>query len=122
MPLAQGTITLELVQADVDFLFEDAVSRCIQDGFGLNDPFSPSPLLSASSSPAASPVPSSAVSLFSSPISSAPTSRGQEQRKASAVKDAGRWEFGLSLFSKMEELRSLGGAVGGDSSLPALLR
>ncbi|KAG6904030.1 hypothetical protein DXG01_013102, partial [Tephrocybe rancida] len=49
--------------------------------------------------------------------------------KASAEKDRGRWKFGLSLFSTMEELMSLGGlqkwspapAVGGDASPPALL-
>ncbi|KAG6905068.1 hypothetical protein DXG01_005289 [Tephrocybe rancida] len=50
--------------------------------------------------------------------------------KASAEKDKGCWKFGLSLFSTMEELMSLGGlqkwlpalAVGGEASPPALLR
>ncbi|KAG6914631.1 hypothetical protein DXG01_016216, partial [Tephrocybe rancida] len=45
----------------------------------------------------------------------------KEELEASALKDAGRWKFGLSLFSKMDELGSLGNHASPSSYLRQLL-
>ncbi|KAG6913669.1 hypothetical protein DXG01_005233 [Tephrocybe rancida] len=118
-----------------DFSFEALVQERIKDGFGLNDPFArdpfSSPLSSAPTSRAVSPVPLVPEHSPSSPLSSAPMSRAASpvppgtgrpptltshtllpDRERSAVKDAERWKFGLSLFSTMEELRLLGASLG----------
>ncbi|KAG6904934.1 hypothetical protein DXG01_006133 [Tephrocybe rancida] len=79
MPLAPKGIRIQPLEpvcpAHKDFSFEALVQECIEDGFGLNDPFSSSPLLSAPTLRAASPVALGSKNTPSSPLPSTPTSR-----------------------------------------------